>query len=126
MGLHNKHEPLDQIVHFLLVRATFPCAAPSRSHALPEPLRTPRTARPPAAGPGAPACTSRHLASRARAGYASQTLAFSAATIITAAEALLPGSFALAAARPMLMVLIGTWFVQIGRILFMGEQWQMN
>jgi len=47
-------------------------------------------------------------------------LSMAGATVATAAEGALPGSFALAAARPMLLLLVGSWFVQIGHILFQG------
>ena len=40
----------------------------------------------------------------------------------TAAEVMFPHSFPLAAARPMLLLLIGAWFIEIGRILFGGAQ----
>ncbi|KAI8462463.1 MAG: hypothetical protein J3K34DRAFT_527728 [Monoraphidium minutum] len=54
-------------------------------------------------------------------------LAMAAATAVSAAEALFPQSFVLAAARPMVLVLVGTWFVQIGRILFMGDPaWSLD
>lgn len=66
MGLHGKHQPMDQSVHFLLM------------------------------------------------------LAMAAATVCSAAEAMFPSSFVLAAARSMLLMLIGTWFVQVGRILYLG------
>jgi hypothetical protein len=49
------------------------------------------------------------------------TLAMAGATVATAAEALLPHSFPLAAARAMLQVAVGAWFVQIGRIMFLGN-----
>ncbi|GBF94172.1 hypothetical protein Rsub_07159 [Raphidocelis subcapitata] len=66
MGLHGKHHPMDQEVHFLLM------------------------------------------------------LSMAAVTATAAAEALLPRSFPLAAARPLLLLLVGSWFVEIGRILFLG------
>jgi hypothetical protein len=50
-----------------------------------------------------------------------EMLTMAGATVATAAEALLPRSFPLAAARAMLQVAVGAWFVQIGRIMFLGS-----
>ena len=55
------------------------------------------------------------------------TLAMAAATVATAAEGAWPASFPLAAARPALLLVIGTYFIQIGRILFLGlTQWELT
>jgi hypothetical protein len=68
IGLHGKHQVLDQAVHFLLM------------------------------------------------------LSMAAATAASAAEAMHPHSFAVAAARPMALLLVGSWFIEIGHILYGGAQ----
>jgi hypothetical protein len=125
MGLHSKHVPMDQEVSVLVswwvgrlvgwvrylefgghAMGGLGCA---RFHKAIEAL--------PTALPGQQPPTKSHPPAQV---HFLLTLSMAATTVTTAAEALLPQSFPLAAARPILLVLVGSWFVQIGRILFLG------